>query len=185
VVDEGAALAVNVTDGPGNTTDWVGLAAAGTPDTSIIAWVYLNGKHTPPAADVTSAAVMMAAPTSDGPYEARFYPNNAWTVSVRTGFTVVAAAPPPPPPPQPVITITPNTPEVPDTTPLGAVVATYTVVMSDGSPFSGTVQFGAPFFDAGGIFALSGNNIIVNPNGPGIGPNLTSITDHITLEAIQ
>ena len=106
-------------------------------------------------------------------------------MSARTSFAVVAQTPPPPPPPQPVITVTPNTPEVPDTTPLGAVVATYTVAMSDGSRFTGTVQFGAPSFDAGGIFALSGNSIIVNPKGPGIGPNMTTLTDHITLEAIQ
>ena len=83
-----------------------------------------------------------------------------------------------------MITVAPNSPEVPDTTPLGAVIATYRVVMSDGSPFTGTVRFGAPFFDGGGIFALSGNSIIVNPSGPGLGPNMTSITDHITLEAI-
>jgi hypothetical protein len=81
-----------------------------------------------------------------------------------------------------VITVRPNTPEVPDTTPLGAVVASYTVVMSDGSPFTGTIGFGPPFFDGGGVFALSGHNIIVNPAGPGLGPNMTSITDHITLE---
>jgi hypothetical protein len=43
VVAEGAALAVNVANGPGNATDWVGLAAAGTPDTSVMVWAYLNG----------------------------------------------------------------------------------------------------------------------------------------------
>jgi hypothetical protein len=87
-------------------------------------------------------------------------------------------------PPQPVITVTPNTPKVPDTTLLGAVVATYSVTMSDGSPFHGTVGFGAPHYDGRGVFALSGNHIIVNPSGPGLGPNKTTITDHITLEAI-
>jgi hypothetical protein len=179
-VTEGAALTVNVTNGPGNTTDWVGLAVAGTPDTAFISWDYLSGTQTPPATGMTSATITTTAPTSDGPYEARFYPNNASTVSARTGFSVT-----PPAAPQPVITITPTTPEVPDMTPLGAVVATYAVAMSDGSPFSGTVRFAAPFFDAGGIFALSGNNIIVNPNGPGIGPNITTMTDRITLETVQ
>ncbi len=43
VVAEGAALMVDVANGPGNTTDWVALAAAGTPDTAYIAWAYLNG----------------------------------------------------------------------------------------------------------------------------------------------
>ena len=83
-----------------------------------------------------------------------------------------------------MITVTPNTPVVADTTPPGTVIATYDVAMSDGSPFTGIVRFGAPFYDAGGIFALSGKNIIVNPAGPGIGPNISTVTDHITLEAI-
>jgi hypothetical protein len=85
--------------------------------------------------------------------------------------------------------VTPGTPTIPDTTPLGATVATYTVTMSDGSPFVGTIGFGPPNFDAGGIFALSGSNtagnIIVNPSGPGVGPNMGTITDHITLLAVQ
>jgi hypothetical protein len=102
------------------------------------------------------------------------------SLSADNTFTISVTAPPA----QPVITVTPNTPDVPDTTPLGAVVATYTVTMSDGSPFSGTVRFGAPFYDGGGIFALTGKNIIVNPTGPGVGPNTATITDHITLEAI-
>ncbi len=182
VVAEGAALTVSVANGPGNRTDWVGLAAVGAVDTAFIAWVYLNGLQTPPNAGMSAATLMMAAPTADASYEARFYVNNSYTVLTRTTFTVRGTTPPPPP--QPVITVAPNSPEVPDTTSLGAVVASYTVVMSDGSPFTGTVGFGAPFFDGGGVFALSGNNIIVNPAGPGLGPNMTSITDHITLEAI-
>jgi hypothetical protein len=95
--------------------------------------------------------------------------------------------PPPPSPTSPVITVTPNTPQLPDTTSRGAVVATYTVTMSDGSPFVGTIGFGPPNFDAGGIFALTGSptsgNVIVNPSGPGVGPNLSTVTDHITLVA--
>jgi len=198
VVMEGANLAVALANGPGNPTDWVGLAAAGTADyTSLISWVYLSGSQTAPNTGVTSATIMMSAPMVDGSYEARFYLNNYWTVLTRTTFIVGGtvppppSAPPPPPPPgpppaaaQPTITVTPNTPEVPDTTPLGAIVATYSVAMSDGSPFTGNVRFGAPFYDSGGIFALSGNNIIVNPGGPGVGPNISTVTDHITLEAI-
>jgi len=99
---------------------------------------------------------------------------------------VVRDTPPPPPAgqPQPEIAVTPSTPIVRDTTPRGAVVATYSVSMSDGSPFTGTVRFGAPHYDNKGVFALRDNDIIVNPNGPGLGPNKTTVTDHITLEAI-
>ena len=56
--------------------------------------------------------------------------------------------------------------------------------MSDNSPFTGTVRFGPPYYDNNGRFALAGGNIIVNPDGPGIGPNKATMTDHITLEAI-
>jgi len=86
--------------------------------------------------------------------------------------------------PQPVITVTPRTPSVPDKTPRGTIIATYSVKMSDNSPFAGIVRFGPPYYDNNGIFALRDNNIIINPNGPGVGPNKTTITDHITLEAI-
>jgi hypothetical protein len=109
--------------------------------------------------------------------------NNGWVASA--GPVTQS----PPPPPAVVITVSPNTPQVPDTTSLGAVVATYTVTMTDGSPFGGTIGFGPPNFDEGGMFALAGSptsgNVIVNPNGPGVGPNLGTITDHITLIATQ
>jgi hypothetical protein len=107
--------------------------------------------------------------------------------SAKATFNIVVTmtAPSPSPlPSQPVITVTPSAPTIPDTTPLGTVVATFSVAMSDGSPFSGTVGFGAPYYDAGGIFSISGSNIIVNPSGPGVGPNMSTITDHITLVAI-
>ena len=99
---------------------------------------------------------------------------------------VRVAAPPPVPagPLRPVIEVRPNTPKVPDTAPGGSVVASYSVRMSDNSRFTGTVRFGPPYYDNGGRFALVDGNIIVNPGGPGIGPNMTTVTDHITLEAI-
>ena len=99
---------------------------------------------------------------------------------------VRVAAPPqlPAGPLRPVIEIRPNTPKVPDTAPGGTVVARYSVRMSDNSPFTGTVRFGPPYYDGDGRFAIVDSNIIVNPKGPGIGPNKATITDHITLEAI-
>src|SRR5271155_1962088 len=115
---------------------------------------------------------------------------NAGTASATLALNVTAVVPPPPTPsPAVVITVTPNAPQMPDTTPVGAVVATYSVTMSDGSPFMGTISFGPPNFDDGSVFSLTGSptsgNIIVNPSGPGIGPNLSTITDHITLLATQ
>ena len=133
------------------------------------------------------------APATPGHYSIRLRAlgsNTRFSGSATFTVEVGTAAPPPPPPSvSPVITVTPNTPQLPDTTSRGAVVATYTVAMTDGSPFVGTIGFGPPNFDAGGIFALAGSptsgNVVVNPNGPGVGPNLSMVTDHITLVATQ
>jgi hypothetical protein len=79
------------------------------------------------------------------------------------------AGPPGPPPPAPIISFNPPNPAIPATTPKGAVVAGIVVAMSDSSPFTGTLGFGPPNYDAGGIFAISGSNLIINPSGPGVG----------------
>jgi hypothetical protein len=78
--------------------------------------------------------------------------------------------PPPPPSPSPTLTLTisPQMPSVPDSAPVGTVVATVTAAWSDGSPFTGTLSFGPPYNDDGGTFALSGNKLIISPTGLGI-----------------
>ena len=75
----------------------------------------------------------------------------------------------------PTLTLTfdPQMPSVQDTVPLGTVIATVTAAWSDGSPFTGTLMFGAPYADDGGTFALSCQNcatanIVVSPNGLGL-----------------
>jgi len=78
-----AAVTVTVAGGPGNLTDWVGLASSGSPDTSFLSgWQYLNG--------ATSATLHFTAPATGGNYEARFYVNNSFTVIARTTFVVAA-----------------------------------------------------------------------------------------------
>ena len=67
-----------------------------------------------------------------------------------------------------IITFDPASPTVPDNTARGAIIATVNVTWSDGSPFTGSLDFGPPFGDDGGKFALSGKQIIVNPKGPGL-----------------
>lgn len=61
---------------------------------------------------------------------------------------------------------------------LGTVVATVSVINSDGSVFNGTLSFGPPNFSDGGIYAITGSSspfsVIVNPAGPGVG-NTTTI----------
>jgi hypothetical protein len=83
--------------------------------------------------------------------------------------------PPPPPPPTLTLTLTfaPQMPSIPASTPLGTIVATVTAAWSDGSAFTGTLMFGAPYGDDGGTFALScmqcaTANIVVNPAALGV-----------------
>ncbi len=193
----GAAIAATVSDGPGNPADWLGVYAVGSPNGpgNPASWKWLStdgaSSSPPTSGGVTAGTVHLVVPTTAGQYEVRFFVNNSFNVIAKSAAITAIGAPPPPPPlaPAPVITVTPNTPQVPDTTSVGAVVATYTVTMSDGSPFVGAIGFGPPNFDARGIFALTGSpisgNVVINPSGPGVGPNLSTITDQITLVATQ
>lgn len=283
IASPGANLALAVANGPGNTTDWVDTAAAGSPSNSYIAWNYLNGSHTAPTAGLKSATVNLPAPATAGNYEARFLLNDGFTVAVTATFSVAGTLPTPksvtltPTSASPldnaasgamlttvsvamsdssafsgtisigansmagisgsnvvltraltsaddgvhtltitatqngapasaalsvnvmpqlmqateVITFTPAAPTVPSSTSKGSKVASFTVKMSDGSPFTGTVKFDAPNFDNGGVFALANvsssaaaGDIIVSTTGPGFDTTKTvTITDHITLTA--
>lgn len=84
--------------------------------------------------------------------------------------------------PLPIVTVNPAMPNIPDTTPAGTVVATVSVVMDDGTPWTGSLTLSN---NPSSIFALSGNNIIVNPSGPGVGPNAQTLVDTIQVIATQ
>jgi hypothetical protein len=81
------------------------------------------------------------------------------------------------------MTVTPPAPSVPDTTQKGATIATLAALWSDASAFTGTFIFVAPNFDDGGVFAISGNNLIVSNTGPGIPAGGTVAT--VTIEPTQ
>jgi hypothetical protein len=82
------------------------------------------------------------------------------------------------------IALNPPNPTIPSTTPLGAVVATISVTWSNGAPFTGTLSFGPPNSSGGGVYALSGNNLIINPAGPGVGTAGGSV-QNVTIVATQ
>jgi hypothetical protein len=84
----------------------------------------------------------------------------------------------------PIIEIDPPNPSIPNWTPLGAIVATITVTMTGGSPFTGTVVLTD---DDGGIYAIAGSNpwyLIINPDGPGVGPEGGTLSN-VTVVATQ
>lgn len=87
------------------------------------------------------------------------------------------------------LVVTPTAPSIPSTTPKGSVVATLRASWSDGSAFTGSFIFVAPNFDYGGVYAITLNpdrtgQLIVNPNGPGVGSAGGSV-EHVTIEATQ
>jgi hypothetical protein len=83
-----------------------------------------------------------------------------------------------------VLNFNPPNPSIPANTPLGSVVATVTANWSDGSPFTGTLSFAQPYSNDQGVFAISGNNLIINPSGPGLSADANTV-QNVTIVATQ
>jgi hypothetical protein len=83
-----------------------------------------------------------------------------------------------------VLNFNPPNPSISATAPLGSVVATITPTWSDGSPFTGTLSFAQPYSNDQGIFAISGNNLIINRSGPGLSADANSV-QRVTIVATQ
>jgi hypothetical protein len=83
------------------------------------------------------------------------------------------------PAPYLTLTLNPPNPSITSSAPLGSQVATIAATWSDGSPFTGTLSFGPPYFNDAATFAISSNNLIINPSGPGVssdGNTLQNVT---------
>jgi hypothetical protein len=80
---------------------------------------------------------------------------NGVTVSGSIQVQVAAPSPPPPPPYPTAITVTPANSKIADSAPAGALLATATVTMSDGSQFTGALTTSDTSF-----FAISGLSIV-------------------------
>jgi hypothetical protein len=88
------------------------------------------------------------------------------------------------PTPYLTLSLSPFSPTIASNSPPGTVVATITAIWSNGNPFTGTLSFGAPYSNDHGTFAISGNELIVNPLGPGVlGDGDT--TQNVTIVATQ
>jgi hypothetical protein len=75
----GSLAQVAISGGPANTTDWIGLYAAGAADAASLTWYYLSGTTTPPPAGLAAAAVSVLLPTTPGDYEVRLFAANGYT----------------------------------------------------------------------------------------------------------
>jgi hypothetical protein len=93
------------------------------------------------------------------------FPRYTWEAS---NYYVDVLFTPAPQPPVLSLSFDPPNPSIPNTTRPGTVVATIIARWSDGRPFSGRLAFGPPYWNDRGVFAISGNKLVVNPKGPGV-----------------
>ena len=80
-----------MTNGPGNSLDWVGLYATGAPPASYLRAAYLNDTLTPPNPGVTGGTLTFTLPLTPGTYQVRFFLNDSFTVLATSGTITVAA----------------------------------------------------------------------------------------------
>lgn len=89
-VEPGSVLAVGITGGPANPTDWVALASAGSPDSSYLAWQYLSGSGSPPSSGLSSATLSFTLPSTAGTYEVLLFAHNSYQ-RITTSAPIVAS----------------------------------------------------------------------------------------------
>ena len=109
------------------------------------------------------------------------FPSSIWG---STNFYVDVAFSPAVSTPYLTLSFNPPNPSITSSAPLDSVVATITASWSDGSPFAGTLSFGPPYSNDQGVFAISGNSLIVNPSGPGVSSDANA-TLNVTVVATQ
>jgi Domain of unknown function (DUF4082) len=83
-----------------------------------------------------------------------------------------------------ILSFNPPKPSITSGAPLGSVVATIVASWSDGTPFTGTLSFAPPYSNNQGVFAISGNKLILNPAGPGVLSDANA-TLNVTIVATQ
>ena len=158
VVAPNTAMSIVVAGGPGDRTDWVGIATPNQPQNTETEYAYLvtGTMQRPPVGTpgVTSATLSLLAPSATGNYEARFYADDGastLTLLATAPFVVSSQGVATPT----AITLSPASPTIPDNSPAGTVIATAKVTMSDGSQFQGTLMSSDTNF-----FAIAGLNIV-------------------------
>lgn len=86
------------------------------------------------------------------------------------------------------LAVTPSAPTTPSSAGTSGNVAALQGVWSDGTTFPAPPATGyifvAPNYDVNGTYAVSGSELILNPNGPGVA-NAGGTVQHITMEAVQ
>src|SRR5258706_410168 len=74
----GWAVSIDITNGPGNATDWIGIYHTGASDYDYLDWRFMNSTKTAPASGATSGTVSFPMPLTPSDYEFRFFANFGW-----------------------------------------------------------------------------------------------------------
>ena len=78
----GQSITTTLTNAPGGASDWLGLAAVGTPSTSYLQYVYVG-------AGVTNRTWTVTMPNAGGSYEFRLYQNGSYTIAATSPAVAV------------------------------------------------------------------------------------------------
>jgi hypothetical protein len=159
-----------------------------SPNTSYVAAYYApSGQYADDYYGLSQGVVTgpLAAPASasvggNGVYhQGNGFPNIAWQDSnyyVDVLFTPVRVDP------YLQLSLNPPNPSIASNAPSGSVVATIAPSWSNGAVFTGTLSFGPPYSNDNATFAISGNNLIVNPAGPGVSGDANTV-QNVTIVA--
>jgi hypothetical protein len=130
-----------------------------------------NGLLTVPASSVIGGNGVYSYSTG--------FPNQTWNASnyyVDVAFTPSA--------PSLTLSFSPAHPSIAANTPAGTVVATIAATWSNGAPFTGTLSFAPPYSDDNATFAISGDQLLINPKGTGVSADGGTVQS-ITITATQ
>jgi len=85
-------VTATIANGPANAGDWVGLYATSDPDSTTLAWNYLNGSRTRPSTGVADATVPFTMSMTPGTYNVRFFLNDS-TARLATSAIMTVTGP--------------------------------------------------------------------------------------------
>lgn len=155
-----AAFAAPISISP-NTTYVAAYYLPSGSDYQVVQYGLTQGVTTGPLTAPSSSAV-----GGNGVYKyTDVFPTKTWE---NANFLVDVLFTPTAPKPYLTLSFNPPNPTIASNAPPGTVVATITATWSNGSPFTGTLSFGAPDSNDQATFAISGDQLIVNPAGPGL-----------------
>jgi subtilisin family serine protease len=82
-VNPGSPATVTLTNGLGNSNDWLAFAATDAPVTTFSQWTYVG-------AGVTTRTWTVTAPATSGSYEFRYFLNGSYTINTRSPSVTIA-----------------------------------------------------------------------------------------------